>query len=53
MLDQCEISQLPKVDLPSVEDVHERNRENIGLLGPGEVGDVRVERNVLVEVRML
>jgi hypothetical protein len=34
-------------DLPAVEDVHEGDGKNIGLLGPGEVGDVSVEGNAL------
>lgn len=34
---------------PSVEDVHEWDWENIWLLGTGKVGDVGVERNLLLE----
>ena len=33
--------------LPSVEDVHERNRKDIGLLGTGEVGNVCIQGNTL------
>ena len=33
--------------LPSIENVHEGDREHIWLLGAGEVGDVGVERNLL------
>jgi hypothetical protein len=33
--------------LPSVQNVHEGNREHVGLLGAGEVGNVSVQRNVL------
>jgi hypothetical protein len=33
--------------LPSVEDVHEGDGENVRLLGSGKVGDVDVERNAL------
>jgi hypothetical protein len=33
--------------LPAVEDVHEGNGEDVGLLGSGEVGNVSVQRNVL------
>lgn len=36
--------------LPAVEDVHERNRENVGLLGSSEVGNVSVQGNVLLRV---
>ena len=32
----------------TVQDVLERNRENVGLLGTGQVGDVSVERNTLL-----
>ena len=33
--------------LPSVENIHERNGQNIGLLRASEVGDVGVQRNTL------
>ncbi|KAL2290733.1 hypothetical protein FJTKL_14732 [Diaporthe vaccinii] len=32
----------------AVEDVHERNRQDVGLLGSGEVGDVSVQRDALL-----
>lgn len=35
-------------NLPAVEDVHEGNGEDIGLLGAGKVGDVSVERDTLL-----
>ena len=34
-------------NLPAVEDVHEGNGEDIGLLSSGEVRDVSVQRNTL------
>ena len=39
----CEFS-----DLPAVEDVHEGNGEDIGLLGASKVGDVSIEGNILL-----
>lgn len=40
------------MDLPAVEDVHEGNGENVGLLGSGEVGNVGVQGDVLVVVSL-
>jgi hypothetical protein len=37
-------------DSPSVEDVHERNGEDVGLLGTSEVRDVGVQRNTLTKL---
>ena len=36
--------------LPSIENVHEGDREHIWLLGAGEVGDVCIERNLLLGI---
>ena len=35
------------VAVPAVKDVHEWDRENIWLLGTGQVGDVSIQRNLL------
>lgn len=38
---------IPNLVLPAVKDVHERNGEDIGLLGSGEIGDVSVQGDAL------
>ena len=35
------------VAVPAIKDVHEWDRENIWLLGTGQVGDVSIQRNLL------
>lgn len=41
---------LHRESLPAVENVHEGNGEDIGLLGSGKVGNVGVQRNTLLQV---
>ena len=33
--------------LPAIEDIHERDGENVGLLSPSKIGDVGIERHAL------
>ena len=35
---------------PAVENVHEGNRKDVRLLGAGEIGNVGVERNLLLQL---
>lgn len=43
-----DLRQVVILDSPSVQDVHEGHRKDIGLLGAGKVRDVRVERDALL-----
>jgi hypothetical protein len=36
------------LDLPSIQDVHEGNRKDVGLFGTSKVRDVRIERDALL-----
>ena len=36
---------------PSIQDVHEWDRENVRLLSPGEVRHVSIQRNTLIDHR--
>lgn len=47
-MSKCWITVEARNRLPSVEDVHEGNGKDVGLLGTGQVGDVGVERDTLL-----
>jgi hypothetical protein len=39
--------------IPSIENIHERNRKNVRLLSARKIRNVSVERNLLISLEML